>query len=56
MQGIIMLVIFIYFIVLVVKALSKDNFWDAFRFFVKGILYPFLVLLVITVIVNFFEN
>ncbi len=43
MEAIIALSIFAYLIVLVVMALQKDSFWDAFRLFAKGILYPFLV-------------
>ncbi len=54
MGGILALTIFIYLIVLVVKALGKDNFWDAFRFFAKGIIYPFLVLLVLMLLAKFF--
>jgi len=50
MEAIIALTIFAYLIVLVVKALQKDSFWDAFRLFAKGILYPILVLLVLMVV------
>ncbi len=50
MEAIIALSIFAYLIVLVVMALQKDSFWDAFRLFAKGILYPFLVLLVLMVV------
>ncbi len=52
MQGIIIGTVFVYFVILVIRALNADSFWKAFQTFAKGILYPILFLVILLIVLQ----